>query len=447
MERAASQTPFYNSGITYSTALLAKDSFSNPAGEQSEELAFELGLWLAGLESFLNTWDHSPAEKHRPAESTRDWTKEFRLTHSALLICSRLNFRIKKTLLAENSKSHTNGPGPAAETISLEDSDEFASFLRDTITLNGSFIQSEPLEFNVWKAWSGLLFEKLQASRAVGRFVGQAGRLADEHIPENLQKLLQSKPISFADRADFELILPRFAKILRCLSIVGRMVKDDEPLKPTLLIFSKIYEDSQELINYINNRLARFPDETANLFNSLDSASYSASLELKKVYQQELTGLIGIRPSPSIYARIETSYALLNDSFEQILAGFACLIEPGIAVNEVFPHFQRKLDQSLTLRKHLWQVLQAVKAAEKNPDKHSLTDLHGQITLFVAEPIRYLFFKDKETFERFSEEVFATTDKKDLVPILHRFGAYLETLFGQINMRNVLSAHPFDEKN
>ena len=438
MERAAPQTPFFNPGITYSAALLAKDSFSNPAGEQAEEIAFELGLWLAGLECFLSTWDHSPAENNRPADSTRNWTKEFRLTHSALLICSRLNYRLRKTL---SDSEVTDLP------ISLDDSNEFSSFLRDTITLNGSFIQSEYLEFSVWKSWSVLLYGKLRDSKVVGRFTGQTGKSTDDYLPANLKKLLQSKPIPFADRADLELILPRFAKILRFLSVIGRMVKDDEPLKPTLLIFSKVYEESEGLINYINNRLARFPDETADLFNSLDSASYSASLELKKVYQQELTGLVGIRPAPTIYARIETAYALLNDSFEQILAGFARLIEPGIAVNEVFPHFQKKLEQSLMLRKHLWQVLQAVKAAEHSPDKRSLGDLNRQITLFVAEPTRYLFFKDKETIERFSEEVFATTDKKDLVPILHRFGAYLETLFSQVNMRNVLGAHPFEEKN
>jgi hypothetical protein len=49
-----------------------------------------------------------------------------------------------------------------------------------------------------------------------------------------------------------------------------------------------------------------------------------------------------------------------------------------------------------------------------------------------------------ETVERFIEEVLITTDKKDLVPILHRFGAYLDTLFGQINMRVVLAKHPFE---
>jgi hypothetical protein len=57
---------------------------------------------------------------------------------------------------------------------------------------------------------------------------------------------------------------------------------------------------------------------------------------------------------------------------------------------------------------------------------------------------RSSFYKDKETFERFAEEIIVTKEKKDLVPILHRFGAYVETLFAQVNMRAVLEKHPFE---
>jgi hypothetical protein len=54
-----------------------------------------------------------------------------------------------------------------------------------------------------------------------------------------------------------------------------------------------------------------------------------------------------------------------------------------------------------------------------------------------------LFYKDLETVERFIEEVLNTQNNSELVSILHRFGAYLETLFGQVNMRVVLADHPF----
>jgi hypothetical protein len=56
-----------------------------------------------------------------------------------------------------------------------------------------------------------------------------------------------------------------------------------------------------------------------------------------------------------------------------------------------------------------------------------------------------LFYKDRESVERFVEEILRTHDRKDLVPILHRFGAYLETLFGHVNNRTVLRDHPFED--
>ena len=180
------------------------------------------------------------------------------------------------------------------------------------------------------------------------------------------------------------------------------------------------------------------------MFDSLDGASYTAALELKKVCTHELTGLVTLRPVPSVFARVETAFELLSDSFRQILVGFARVIDPNIKPFDLFPKFQTKLDQSLALRQHLWEVLKFVKAAEQNPDKKLLESANTRLHEFLDETISFLFHKDRETLERFAEEIFVTSEKKDIVPILHRFGAYIETLMGQVNMRTVLNHHPFN---
>jgi hypothetical protein len=87
-----------------------------------------------------------------------------------------------------------------------------------------------------------------------------------------------------------------------------------------------------------------------------------------------------------------------------------------------------------------------VKYAEQNPRQSAVIELNKQLTSFLIGSMHYLFYKDKETVERFVEEILVTANKKDLVPILHRFSAYLETLFGQVNMRAVLANHPFQTK-
>lgn len=408
-----------------------------------DETLFEIGLWLSGLEGFLTNWDRISRETKKPGDVNADWTKELRLTFSALLLCSELNYELRKGLAG------SSGPSGASAapfgSASVRDCDTFVVEIRELIALNKSLIDAGAARFDTWRAWRELLVDKLRKLPTVAKFSQEWENDGIRHLPPDLKQLLERKTLSFSDRADLTEVLSRFAVIIRSLEVVGRMLRHDEPLKSTVLVFSKVHEVSEDLIRFINNRLTRFQDESGELFASLDGASYTASLELKKVYQQELTGLVGIKPAPSIHAKVETAFASLNDSFEQILAGFARLVDPDVVITDLFPGIHIKLERSLTLRRSLWKALQSVKAAEADPQPALIEAVRTEFTAFMREPVDYLFFKDRETLERFTEEVFATSDNKDLVPILHRFGAYLETLFGLVNMRTLLGPHPFVE--
>lgn len=400
-----------------------------------DELAFELGTWLLGLKSFAGTCGEIFADDNKAKTETGNRSREFWITHAALLNCSNLNFKLRRSL--DGRDMGTN--------VSDDELDDLSFVLRDLIVLNESMSGAGQLSFAEWNAWNETLDTRLNTFSVAAKLRSFALNGGRGHLPESLHRLFDRDSVGFSDRSDLDQILPRVGVILRLLTVVERMLRNDEPLKPTLLIFAAVYDQTQQLINHINNRLARFPDEGAALFNSLDGASYSASLELKKVFQQELRGIVGIVPAPSVYARVETAYSLLMDSFQQILIDLARIIEPKATAFDFFPRFQVKLDQSLILRDQLWSVLKSVQGAEQRPEKNEIEGLRKELSGFLNVAIRYLHYKDEETVERFGEEVLAARDKKDLVPILHRFGAYLETLFGQINMRAVLAPHPFEE--
>ena len=415
----------------------------------ADETASELGLWLSGLESFLNVHNYLFAEEHRTKAASRDWTKEFRLTHSTLLLCSRLMFQLGKTLREDDSIDEFDfdfDQDTSAKSVEFNADEifQFSQVVQDSIQLNEALLRAAPLKFGEWMAWSNLLAGKLKSAEIFGKIVEFAEQKGEQFLPEVLRNLLESKPLTLATKTDLQLILPHFGKILRWLNEIDKMLKSDAPLKPALLLFSRVYEQVQELMSYVNNRLLRFSSEDDQLFGLLDGAAYTASIELRKVYQHELAGIIEIRQTPLVYAKMETAYSLLNDSFQQTLVTFAQLIEPDIEPTKLFPNFQSKLQQSQILRRNLWQAFQVVKEAEKNPEKTNLEALNKHLIEFNDTTLHFLFYKDMETVERFIEEVLVTSDKKDLVPILHRFGAYLETLFGQINMRTVLANHPFE---
>ncbi|MBK8810959.1 MAG: hypothetical protein IPN69_09545 [Acidobacteria bacterium] len=420
-----------------------------------DKLIFDLGLWLSGLESFLNIRNHAFIEENRSKASSRDWTREFRLTRSTLLLCSRLTFQLSKLLREENNSGANVDEVDLIEdfnglkennAISSDEIYKLSMALKDASLLNDGMMRAAPLKFGEWTAWCNTLTEKLDSVPIVAKLISSAEKTGEAFLPGVLQNLLETRRLPFAVEADLRLVLPRFAKVLKWLSVIEDMLRSDMPLKSSLLIFSRIYEQIQELTGYINNRLLRYPNQEDELFGQLDGAVYTASIELRKVYNHELAGLAEMRSVPMIYAKIETAWALLNDSFQLTLMNFAQMLDPAIGTDKLFPNLREKLVKSLQLRQDMWALLNSVKEAEQLSGEYPTKKLHTQLSAFLANSLSLLFYKDRETVERFIEEVLATTNKKDLVPLLHRFGAYLETLFGQVNMRVVLADHPFEYK-
>jgi len=397
--------------------------------EPHQNISFELGLWLSGLESFLKLRDTSFAESKQTNIASREWTKEFRLVNSTLLLCSKLNLQLLRELKSDSQ---------VANELS-----EFSRVLIDSTLINEALLRGSPLRFAEWVAWSNFLLEKLKNAPGFRKMILIAEKQGESFLPQKLFWLLDNKPVPYDLEADLRLLLPHFGRILKWLDAISKILDKDEPLKPTVLLFARIQEQTKELMRLINDYLLRKRSEDDELFAALDCAVYAISIELRKVYNYELVGFTESHQSPAIYARVETAHGLLNDSFQQTVVNLAKLIDPEIESTDLFPNIERKLRQSLKLREDLWKVLQVVKAAEQDLEKVGFPKLYQTLNDFFDNSIRYLFFKDLETTERFIEEVLNTKEKKELIPILHRFGAYLETLFGQINMRAVLANHPF----
>ena len=393
------------------------------------ETAVELGIWLSGLESFLNDGHYT----FRIRDAAKPTSKEFRLTQSALHHCLRLSSRLSVSQQRD---------GWIVPELTSDEIAELVAALRDCTQIGQAIIRGEPLGVGEWKAWCDLLSDKFGRLAAFHKLIRHAETTGEQFLPEPLRSFAASVGAVSDEDAELALVLPRFARILKWLSVIGRMLEADEPLKPALVIFSRINEQVADLISYINSRLERFPNEEAELFASLDAASYTASIELKKVYAHELAGLVDIRPTPSIYSGIETSYAVLNESFQQILAGLARLIDPEVEIIKLFPSFRTNFERSFALRGELWKIIRLTQSAETEPEQDRIDALNRSLREFMAGTFQFLYYKDTETVERFVEEILVTKQKKDLVPILHRFGAYLETLFGQVNMRAILEKHP-----
>jgi hypothetical protein len=391
----------------------------------SNSPSFELGLWLNGLAAFLNTENHSFVDGNQAKASKRDWTNETRLTKFTLLhaakLTSRLIFETRKVTsdedLFNNLESVTNLSGNPQ--FSAEELSNLAFCLRNFSVLAESLMRSSPISFHEWTAWSNLLEKELSNSQIVLDLIEKTECINAGSLPVKFQELLVNKQLPSNLMADLQTVLPYFNKIFKYLGLIENMLENDKPLKPSLLFFATIYGQSQEMMAYLKNRLLRFTDEQNLMFEALDCAGFAISMEVRKVYQSELGEVSTIRQAPLLCAKIEAAFGLLRDCFQQTFVGFAQLVEPEIEPIKLFANFNIKLEQSIILRKELWETLQVVKNVEKNPEPIQIQELQDQLANFVHGSMKFLMYKDLETVERFIEEVLLTKNSADLVPTLH----------------------------
>ena len=402
-------------------------------GLSSDEITFQLGAWLSGLAIFLDR-SGQLNDVGKVASASENFVKEIRIARDVLHRCSSLAFD-----LAMATASQVGSDG-----ISHADARTLVPKLREPLLTANALVRNDSLNFVEWQAWCIFANEWLNSDPVLTRVMQLSDVGGAAFLPKRLREIIESSRSTGELGSPIAVVLPRFGRVLRTLDIVGELLERDEPMKIAVIIFAKAAHQTRELIAQLDQFVKRAGEDGGELSVVLDSASYMTSLELKKVMQQELSGVLSLRPATSIYARSETSYALLTESLQQILAQFAKHIDPAVDIFDLFPNFRNKLDQSLLLRKELHTISQIARHAEKESEQQNIDKLNASLTRFMETSVRFLFYKDIETFERFVEEIAVTKQKKDVVPIVHRFGAYLETLFGQVCMRAVLEKHPFD---
>ena len=409
------------------TEVMDPVEFTSSASARSmSDLHFELALWARGLESFCTSGRYAFRAESENLDK-QDLRNEFRVTRAVLLKCGELIEQLSRIAKGEPR----------------EDILDFRRSIRALIICSGALSRTRSLNFAEWNSWCEIVSERLAGCPLNAAFDSEfeeSGFAFLQHLADPVAGL---PDLSTADRDDLRITLSKLGGILRALEVVREMLASDSPLKPALAIFAFVYETVNELVFEIGERLALRDDETSEVFGMLDAAAYTLAIESRKVYTHELASVMGTRSASLMFSRTEAAFGLLNDNIRQLVAGFAKLAEPESEAADLFPEFAEKLQQSIDLRRALWTILNAVRAAEAAPSDDQLEKLRPLLDSFLGKQLNFLFYKDHETFERFCEEITISDGGPDVRPLLHRFSAYVETLFNQVGMRVVLANHPF----
>lgn len=437
----------YGAGFM-SAALEAQTAESN-----ADSAAHELGMWLCALKSFFNI-RNLPLNQAEPS-STFDWTVELRILRRCLLRASKLVLDMSRADSFERQLLN----GDESSTLSLMAGDEtpralyrhsdrslnsLAESISDVVSLCESLLAAQSVNLQAWSSFGRFFARLLETSDAARRVMHEAEHEAAASLQPQLAALTRGRVQPTALAADVLYIFNALAKLLWRLRFIESELKRDAPLKQTLPIFCLVHEESRRLREFIETRAMRVEGLSENILEALDGSNYALAMELRKVFAHELVGLSALRQAPPIYAKVETAHGLLRDCFQHSTLALAQVFDPALDGARLFSAFHTKLEQSLVLRSDLWTLSQLVRRAEHERDLFPIARLLEQLNAFREGSLRYLMYKDWEGCERFMEEVATARGAVELAPVLNRFGAYLETLHGQVNMRAVLANHPFD---
>jgi hypothetical protein len=416
-----------------------------------------LGLWLRALLSFFDASNHPLTETEQADLSKRDFSNDLRIARAAFLECSRLAHQLAGAESADDELfEETDGPGVLNSFSLAEESGEpnglaaDQSLLRLTEVL-GQFsllledlLLAGPIGFPVWSNVSKMLARELERSGAARQFIRQTTFRNGANLQPPLLSLTRDAAMHRSFATDLLMIFSRMVEMLGWLAVIESSLRRDLPLKQTLPIFTLINQETRELRRFVETHTLRIEELDTAICDVLDGTNYALAMELRKVFSRELVGVNALRHPPTIYAKVETAHGILRDSFQQSIVALTQLFDPTLDGALLFKAYQTKKQQSLTLRYDLWMLLQLIQRAEKERDRHPVVRLIERLVVFQESSLNYLMYKDWEACERFIEEVGAARGAVELAPVLHRFAAFVETLFSQVSMRSVLADCPFD---
>lgn len=420
-------------------------------------VATELCAWLRGLDSF-SRWQHHPRPQDQIVDLfARDWTIELRIVREALTRARHLALSLRRPPAADISldalgASDADGDADGGAIIRDDVIDELNVLLVDAEALCDGLLAAARVEFRVWHGF-GRTISRLLNDTTVQLEQALHDR-PDARRAHPILRRLAGGVKSNALGADLIYVFERLTEMLDVLAFVTPLLQADRPLKQTLPLLILIHDDAKRFIAFIEKRALRTGQLEGQLedriegevFDTLDAVAYALGMELRKVFAHELGDVAGSRHAGLIYSKIETAHGLLRDAFQQSVVTLAQSLDPTVSDVDLFDVVRTKLATSIALRADVWALLSEIRGVEReaDPPPGALSEVLAHCRSFRDGSMRFLMHKDWEAFELFSEELARARGLADALPVLHRFATYLDTLFGQINMRAVFKDHPFE---
>ena len=272
----------------------------------------------------------------------------------------------------------------------------------------------------------------------------QAG--APRALPENLQLRIESAVQRIDDptvRETAACMLGQLIRLLDWLSLIDSNLHKLDTLKENLSLLELVHLESRSLIEYIEEKAVETDRASAVLRDVLDGIGYTITHDLRRVFESELVGPIAEQSTPVVYGKIVHSHGLLSNCLQQSTITLVQIFDPDLDGSSLFNDSEERLEQSLLLCGDLLALIRFVRRVQERPSPDLLNGLVEQMVGFRDGSMQYLMYRDWKGYEKLALEIMMSIEHDgDPVPLLNQFLCYLETLFGHVRMRAVLTNVP-----
>lgn len=404
----------------------------NTARGESLPAARELGAWLSALLSYVE----QPGASTEPDPSGRDYHCETRAVRDALFRCLQL------LTSPEDEQPFTPAEDEGEPRPAPRAWGQLEEVLKDACRLCDALLEAPAVKPAGWAGLGGMLSRTLTQPAAAVELMALSSEPADGAAGEALAVVAdRAEPDELGE--DLLAVFNSLTVALERLRLVDDSLRGDTQLQRLLPLFALVHDEAARALDLIENRALKLEGVERGVSDTLDGTAYAMRMELRKAFEHELAGVCQLRHPLQVFARVENAHGLLRDCFQQSVVALAQCFDPSIEGGQLFPIFRAKLDQSLALRADLWKLVRFVRGCPREAEALDPARVLERLRAFEEGSLRLLMYKDREPFERFVEEAESAHDGAELAAVLHRLEAFLETLFGQVNMRAVFADHPF----
>ena len=436
-----------------------KDWLDELSKDKKAEYLFELEMWINSFERFFRINNHPLSDYELQEILNKDFSEELKIVHSVSVrmshICTEILTRERHHLIQferyiENElkkdfildaflEKLIEQPSPEDSITLLLDS------LSDIRTIISDIGRSTHVSYQTFTAIGKILNREIKRCKYIEllityKFKPHYDKIQNKRLAAIVKNIHDDMLRQHVAKVFLELF-----RIVNYLKYVEIALKLDRPLKNTMMIFILIRSDLHLLMEFMENKIIDNPALPRALVDNIDAILYALKMELKKVFNHELVGLVYMRQAQLIYVKVENSHGLIRDCLQNAIVQIAQVFDAQFDGGEIFANLSTRLKESLKLRDDLRGLIQFISDYKKNIEHEEITRLIERLALFRDLSLKYLMYRDWDEFEKFMEEIIIASGKSELSDVLHRFEVFLEALHGEVNKRSVLINYRPDE--